>query len=57
MRMWWASAIGTESDTIPSVRSHLTLLVWLMSASGQKRTNHLGLKSTFVRCCPKADKC
>jgi hypothetical protein len=23
---------------------------------GSKTTNHLTLKSTFVRCCPKADK-
>jgi hypothetical protein len=27
-----------------------------MSLMGQKRTNHLGLKSTFVRFGPKADK-
>jgi hypothetical protein len=27
-----------------------------MSALGQKRTNHHGQKSTFVRYCPKADK-
>jgi hypothetical protein len=27
-----------------------------MSASGQKRTNHRRLKSTFVRFGPKADK-
>ena len=28
----------------------------LMSAMGQKRTNHRGPKSTFVRFGPKADK-
>src|SRR5450759_2501778 len=27
-----------------------------MSLLGQKRTNHRGPKSTFVRSCPKADK-
>jgi hypothetical protein len=28
-----------------------------MSASGHKRTKHSGAKLTFVRSCPKADKC
>ena len=33
-----------------------SVVMHLMSALGHKRTNHPRPKSTFVRCCPKADK-